>query len=78
MYTYVYIYIWRYLISCFDESPPNKICTPTLVLTSFEYMYAPSNIHWAQKRAKRATSSGARNLATELSQYRQKPSHNTD
>ena len=40
MHLHTYIYIWRYLISCFDESPPPNICTLTLVLTRFEYMCA--------------------------------------
>ena len=34
------IYIWRYLISCCDESPPRTICTPTYVLTRIENMHA--------------------------------------
>ena len=27
-------------MSCFEGSPPQTICTPTLVLTNFEYIHA--------------------------------------
>ena len=40
LYIYIYIYIWQCLVCCFDESPPETICTPTLFLTSLEYMHA--------------------------------------
>ena len=39
-YTYMHTNIWRYLIGCFDESPGQKVCTPTFVLTGFEYVHA--------------------------------------
>ena len=34
------MYIWWYLIGCFDESPPLKVSTPSFVLASFKYTHA--------------------------------------
>ena len=40
IYTDIWIRTWRHIIGCFDECPSHNICTPTFVLTSFEYVHA--------------------------------------
>ena len=56
MYTYIYmyasVYIWRYLIVCFDEGQLQQVCTSTFVLTNFEYMHAC--IHPAERSEARS------------------------